>query len=81
MISFHFQKYFQSDASGTSVLTVEWTNQHGCGGNENSNPQKQNCVLVLQYACQDDVTDARGRDQCLRFVSQIVVHIYIVKKF
>ena len=40
---------------------MEWTNQHGCGGNEDSNPQKQNCVLVLQYACQDDVSDPRGK--------------------
>ncbi|XP_076469495.1 protein DD3-3-like [Babylonia areolata] len=59
-------KYFQSDASAESVLTVEWTNQHGCGGNEDSNPQKQNCVLVLQYACQDDVTDARGGPDTFR---------------
>ncbi|KAK7102364.1 protein DD3-3-like [Littorina saxatilis] len=61
-------KYFQSDSSaaGKSVLTVEWTNQHGCGGNEDSNPQKQNCILVLQYACQDDVDDARGQADTFR---------------
>ena len=31
-----------------SVLPVEWTNQHGCGGNS-----KIACELVLQYACED----------------------------
>ncbi|XP_052782188.1 protein DD3-3-like [Mya arenaria] len=52
--------YFQSGpfvftASGTggSQLTLEWTNQHGCGGNEDSDPQKQNCNLVIQYMCED----------------------------
>lgn len=56
-------KYFQSgpwktlsDDKGRSLLTVEWTNQHGCGGNEDNNPQKQNCALLLQYMCQDEVT-------------------------
>ena len=48
---------------------MEWTNQHGCGGNEDSNPQKQNCVLVLQYACQDDVSDARGKDESCPMVA------------
>lgn len=48
--------YFQSGPSskGKTYLTVGWTNQHGCGGNENTSPQKQNCALVLQYMCQDD---------------------------
>eukprot|EP01038_Epipyxis_sp_PR26KG_P005588 gene5588-7716_t len=31
-----------------SVLPIEWTNQHGCGGNS-----KVNCEIVLQYACED----------------------------
>ena len=59
-----FQTYFQSGASHQSVLKLEWTNQHGCGGNEDSNPQKQNCVLVLQYACQENIwiNDAEGRN-------------------
>ncbi|KAH9496348.1 Protein DD3-3 [Bulinus truncatus] len=54
-------KYFQSsnwktisNNGGKSFLTVEWTNQHGCGGNEDTSPQKQNCALILQYMCQDD---------------------------
>jgi hypothetical protein len=38
---------------GQSLLTVEWTNQHGCGGNEDSDPHKLNCNLVMQYMCQD----------------------------
>lgn len=59
-------KYFQSDATGQSMLTIEWTNQHGCGGNEDTNPQKQNCIIVLQYACQDDVPEPRGGDDSFR---------------
>ena len=31
-----------------SILAVEWTDQHGCGGNS-----KVNCEMVLQYACED----------------------------
>ena len=31
-----------------SVLPIEWTNQHGCGGNS-----KVACEIVLQYACED----------------------------
>mmetsp|Transcript_10059 Transcript_10059/g.10870 ORF Transcript_10059/g.10870 Transcript_10059/m.10870 type:complete len:992 (-) Transcript_10059:478-3453(-) len=31
-----------------SVLPIEWTNQHGCGGNS-----KISCEIVLQYACED----------------------------
>lgn len=53
-------KYFQSDVNGQSILTVEWTNQHGCGGNEDTNPQKQNCILVLQYACQTDISSPQA---------------------
>lgn len=45
-------KYFQSGASESSFLKLEWTEQHGCGGNENTDPTKQNCLLVLQYMCQ-----------------------------
>ncbi|GFO44390.1 protein dd3-3-like [Plakobranchus ocellatus] len=66
-------KYFQSgpwktqaDGKGRSYLNVEWTNQHGCGGNENTSPQKQNCALVLQYLCQDDVDSAKGSADSLR---------------
>lgn len=31
-----------------SVLPIEWTNQHGCGGNS-----KVTCEIILQYACED----------------------------
>ncbi|XP_041348276.1 protein DD3-3-like [Gigantopelta aegis] len=66
-------KYFQSgpwktfsNGEGQSYLTLEWTIQHGCGGNEDTDPQKQNCVLVLQYMCQDDVNSATGTEDTLR---------------
>jgi len=47
--------YFQSSAisrvsdtgEGDSYLTIEWTNQHGCGSE-----QKSVCNVVLQYMCQ-----------------------------
>lgn len=45
-------KYFQSGIKAASYLKLEWTDQHGCGGNENSDPTKQNCLLVIQYMCQ-----------------------------
>ncbi|XP_057297187.1 protein DD3-3-like [Hydractinia symbiolongicarpus] len=49
--------YFQSsknakNGKGVSNLGIEWTNQHGCGGNENDNPNKLNCHIVLQYICE-----------------------------
>ncbi|PIK33622.1 hypothetical protein BSL78_29566, partial [Apostichopus japonicus] len=57
-------QYFQSGAyklsqangepEGQSFLTLEWTNQHGCGGTEDTDPHKMNCNLVLQYMCQEE---------------------------
>ena len=29
-------------------MPIEWTNQHGCGGNS-----KVSCEIILQYACED----------------------------
>jgi len=62
-----FQHYFQSGpavnyvtGSGGSVLKIEWTNQHGCGGNEDTDPQKQNCNMVLQFMCEDAISDIPG---------------------
>ena len=36
---------------GISKLLIEWTAQHGCGGNENDSPNELNCNIVLQYMC------------------------------
>lgn len=49
------QKYFQSGANEgeDTQLQIEWTNQHGCGGNEDDDPHKLNCNLVIQYMVQD----------------------------
>ncbi len=63
------QKYFQSSADGPknlagdvgqSYLSFEWTNQHGCGGNEDTDPHKLNCNIVLQYMCQENVASPTG---------------------
>lgn len=35
-----------------SELSLEWTAQHGCGGNEPNDPHKLNCDMVVQYMCQ-----------------------------
>jgi len=35
-----------------SELQIEWTSQHGCGGNDKSDPHQQNCDIVIQYMCQ-----------------------------
>jgi len=39
-----------------SKLSIEWTNQHSCGGNEQDDPNKANCNIVLQYTCDNDYT-------------------------
>jgi plastocyanin len=39
---------------GNSYFPIEWTNQHGCGENTPSNPNKLNCEMVLQFMCQPD---------------------------
>lgn len=31
----------------------EWTNQHGCGGNEDDNPAKCNCDVIIQYTIEN----------------------------
>lgn len=64
----HTKQYaFQYYASGPSKaeqskLIVEWTNQHGCGGNP-----KTNCNLVVQMMCMtqgdaDDYPTGQGTD-------------------
>jgi hypothetical protein len=52
------------DATGQSWLTVEWTNQHGCGGNEHDDPHKTNCNLNIQYMCTRQYARSRARLDC-----------------
>ena len=40
---FSFQQYYGSGKDASSKLMVEWTNQHGCGGNP-----KVSCNYVIQ---------------------------------
>lgn len=47
-----------SGNTGKSYLTVEWTNQHGCGDDD------LNCNIVLQYMCQPQ--DGVGPNNKLR---------------
>jgi len=57
--------YYQSEqgnGGGKTVLSVEWTNQHGCGGNEQGDPHKLNCNIVLQYMCH---IDSMGGDRTM----------------
>jgi hypothetical protein len=35
-----------------STLPLEWTNQHGCGGNLIDDPNKLNCQIIIQYMCE-----------------------------
>ncbi|KAL5014550.1 hypothetical protein ScPMuIL_008820 [Solemya velum] len=58
-----WQKY--NNGSGKTFLNIEWTNQHGCGADKGSDKQKQNCVLVLQYMCQDDIPRSSGLSDTL----------------
>ena len=60
----------QLTGQGQSLLTVEWTNQHGCGGDEDTDPHKLNCNIVLQYMCQDDANTPTGTRPRLK---QIIV--------
>eukprot|EP01137_Pigoraptor_chileana_P029785 Opistho-2@15445 len=39
-----------------SILPIEWTNQHGCGGRESDDPQQLNCAIILQYTCDSTAT-------------------------
>lgn len=54
---------FQTGASNRSYLTIEWTMQHGCGGNDATDPQKTNCQLVLQYMCQPNSAPGSSLDR------------------
>lgn len=53
-------KQYQMAYYEGSVLTVEWTNQHACGGNEATDPQKVNCNIVIQYMCDTDSVTSTG---------------------
>ena len=55
-----------SKSQGRSFLNIEWTNQHGCGGNEDTDPHKVNCNLVVQYLCQPDKSYPTGHKMKLR---------------
>lgn len=68
---FYRMEFFQSSVNmnpgsdspnGRSVISLEWTNQHGCGGNEDTDPQKANCNIVIQMMCQDDIEQATKDD-------------------
>ncbi|CAF0836325.1 unnamed protein product [Adineta steineri] len=59
----YYLKFFQSGQTGKTTLRFVWTNQHGCGGNEETNPTKQTCDIFLQYMCQDDDIDENDLDK------------------
>lgn len=52
-------QYYASGGSEAeaSKMIVEWTNQHGCGGNKDS-PHKTNCNIVIQMMCMTNGTDS-----------------------
>lgn len=59
--------YFESEPDataegGSSFMTIEWTNQHGCGGNEHGDPHKLNCDIILQYMCVPTMAADNGDD-------------------
>jgi hypothetical protein len=41
-----------------SIMTVEWTNQHACGGNPNAN-----CDVIIQYRCDEQMRNGSSRDR------------------
>mmetsp|Transcript_26330 Transcript_26330/g.69184 ORF Transcript_26330/g.69184 Transcript_26330/m.69184 type:complete len:779 (-) Transcript_26330:235-2571(-) len=54
-------QYYQSETitadGGKTQMTIEWTNQHGCGGNEQGDPHKLNCDIIIQYQAWPVVLD------------------------
>ena len=46
------------------MLQLEWTNQHGCGGNEENDPHKLNCNLVIQFMVQNFI-DGEQDGECV----------------
>ena len=64
----YLQHYFQSGKhdptsegqAGKSLLTIEWTNQHGC------NDRDLSCNIVLQYRCQDDKNNEKLNHHSMR---------------
>jgi len=52
-------EYFMSGLTPNDVtkLVIEWTNQHGCGGNEDDNPHKLNCDVIIQYKIENADND------------------------
>ncbi|XP_072025685.1 LOW QUALITY PROTEIN: protein DD3-3-like [Amphiura filiformis] len=60
-MSGNYKQY--TDGEGVSQLVIEWTNQHGCGGNEDSDPHKLNCNMVIQYLCHEDNLGAADTDR------------------
>ena len=54
-----------------SHLQVEWTNQHGCGGSEASDPQKLNCDIILQFACETGGDDGELNPTVIRGVESL----------
>jgi len=49
-----------------SELSMEWTNQHGCGGDDQSDPHKTNCNIVIQYMCENPTETDRAMKLSLR---------------
>jgi len=78
-----WQNYFQSGLTGDSELTVEWTAQHGCGGDEDTSPHKLNCNMVLQFMCQDDDEDTAARElfTCYLQIVNAALQISVVLGF
>lgn len=64
----YYESQQDTSQGGKSEMTIEWTNQHGCGGSEQGDPQKLNCDIVIQYMCapynaDDSSDDYLDRDQ------------------
>jgi hypothetical protein len=73
--------YYQSQivhaSSGKSWLPIEWTNQHGCGGNEQGDPHKLNCDIILQYMAVPVVLDrAAGPRQTYDYLSRTTSQMF-----
>ena len=78
---FSVQKYFQSgpkykvldEGQGRSHMTLEWTNQHGCG----SGNKRQNCNIVFQYMCEETVESDKG-EQFIKSKISLTLNMSII---
>ena len=56
--------YKTDNGKSATTLLMEWTNQHGCGGNEGDKPQvNMICQYIIQFMCRPDSDTPSPQDR------------------